>query len=69
MWQVGDDKGRVISLKLSPNLRKLPVPKEGETKALQELQVEQVERLLTVAEKGDAIASAYDMAQASSSGY
>lgn len=66
---VGDDKGRVISLKLSPNLRKLPVPKEGETKALQELQVEQVERLLTVAEKGDAIASAYDMAQASSSGY
>lgn len=65
---VGDDKGRSLALKLSPNLRRIPVNAEGENKTPDELQIEQVERLLLVAEKGDAIASSVSSAAAAGAG-
>jgi hypothetical protein len=39
---VGDDKGTVTSLKLSPNLRKRSVPEKGQKETAEELEVSHV---------------------------
>lgn len=46
---VGDEKGRVTLLKLSPNLRRSSAPVEGKT--LQELEEAKMDRIIQIAEK------------------
>eukprot|EP00899_Mesostigma_viride_P011545 jgi/Mesvir1/20391/Mv12295-RA.1 len=48
---VGDDRGCVTSLKLSPNLRKFSMP--DKTKSHQELETEKLDRILELALKGE----------------
>eukprot|EP00197_Chlamydomonas_leiostraca_P011295 CAMPEP_0202863866 /NCGR_PEP_ID=MMETSP1391-20130828/4330_1 /ASSEMBLY_ACC=CAM_ASM_000867 /TAXON_ID=1034604 /ORGANISM="Chlamydomonas leiostraca, Strain SAG 11-49" /LENGTH=718 /DNA_ID=CAMNT_0049543543 /DNA_START=668 /DNA_END=2820 /DNA_ORIENTATION=+ len=50
---VGDDKGCVTSLKLSPNLRKRCVPDKGQKESAEELEVAKLERVMDVARRSD----------------
>lgn len=50
---VGDDKGCVTSLKLSPNLRKQVIPDKGQKETAEELECAKLERVLDVARKSD----------------
>mmetsp|Transcript_11102 Transcript_11102/g.19346 ORF Transcript_11102/g.19346 Transcript_11102/m.19346 type:complete len:707 (+) Transcript_11102:95-2215(+) len=50
---VGDDKGCVTSLKLSPNLRKRSVPEKGQKETAEELECAKLEKVLEVAHKTD----------------
>ena len=51
---VGDDRGGVVSLKISPNLRKVFVPKDEEGNVLEhdpvQLQIDKMDKLLAVAD-------------------
>ncbi|PAA59979.1 hypothetical protein BOX15_Mlig007387g1 [Macrostomum lignano] len=45
---VGDDRGHISSLKLSPNLRKLPKEKKGAAQPGPQAQVEKLDKILTM---------------------
>lgn len=47
---VGDDRGGVNSLKLSPNLRRISEPGEDETRTREDMEIEKVEKLLQAAD-------------------
>lgn len=53
---VGDDKGYVTSLKLSPNLRQSAAPVDGKTQ--QDVEVAKLNKLIEVQRKGESIGGA-----------
>jgi len=55
---VGDDKGWVSTLKLSPNLRKLTQPDKENPKSQKELEIEKLTRILASAGKAQAESAA-----------
>ncbi|GFH13531.1 dynein, 78 kDa intermediate chain, flagellar outer arm, partial [Haematococcus lacustris] len=50
---VGDDKGCVTSLKLSPNLRRRCIPEKGQKETAEDLEVGKLERVMDVARRSD----------------